>query len=166
MFHLFQLYYSCHMSLLCNLLLKSNMVDQNYIYIVYIHLYKGPFWDYYATTIKFHKFFTCRAPMVYPGFIFSICVIKDFGDFPKTFGQKVTICPKNITAPIIQIFSFPFFWKRKQPIFLDYKFNIFCLQTSLMIILLLSVPEFDIISSIGIHGEHVHAKNTCPKNSS
>jgi len=35
-----------------------------------------------------------------------------------------------------------------------------------MIILLLSVPEFYIISSNGIQGEHIHAKNTCPQNSS
>jgi hypothetical protein len=65
----------------------------------------------------------------------------------------------------LKFLVFPF-WKRKQPIFLDYKFNNFCLQRSLMIILLLSVPEFYIISSNGIRGEHIHAKNTCPKNSS
>jgi len=48
--------------------------------------------------------------MVYPGFIFSICVIKDFGDFPKKIWSKSDkICPKNITAPITLIFSFPFF---------------------------------------------------------
>jgi hypothetical protein len=35
-----------------------------------------------------------------------------------------------------------------------------------MIFLLLSAPEFYIISSNGIHGENIHAKNTCPKNSS
>jgi hypothetical protein len=37
MLHLFQLYYNCHMWLLCNLLTKSNMIDRNHIYIG-IHL--------------------------------------------------------------------------------------------------------------------------------
>jgi len=56
--HLFKLYYSCHMQLLWNLLTKSNMVDQNHIYNVYNHLYKGPSWNLNVTTIEFHTFLT------------------------------------------------------------------------------------------------------------
>jgi hypothetical protein len=111
------------------------------------------------------NFFFCRAPMVYPGFVFSICVIKDFGDFPKN-GQKVTKFVPRISLLLSPKFLVFPFWKRKQPIFLDYEFNNFCLQRSLMIILLLSVPEFYITSSNGSHGEYIYAKNTCPKNSS
>jgi hypothetical protein len=49
--------------------------------------------------------------MVYPGFIFSICVIKEFGDFPNFFGQKVTkfvprisllLSPKFLVFPVFE----------------------------------------------------------------
>jgi hypothetical protein len=47
--------------------------------------------------------------MVYPGFVFSICVIKDFGDFPKKFGQKVTNFVPRISlllSPKFLVFTF------------------------------------------------------------
>ncbi len=48
--------------------------------------------------------------MVYPGFVFSISVIKDFGDFPEIFGQKVTKFVSRISLLLSPKFLvFPFF---------------------------------------------------------
>jgi len=46
------------MWLLCNLLTKSNIIDQIRLYDAYIHMYTWQSWELYIIIIEFHEILT------------------------------------------------------------------------------------------------------------